>query len=104
MISVAAFILLKYPVLSAVDQYKVFLIIDGETVKVENNGQPGIIRHMVLEPPEKCKKNNEPGKTFSQKSNKHLASRVLNKSAEENDYGDDRYGRILMLKSHLKHR
>ena len=76
-------------------QFKVTRVTDGDTVKVTGNDVKMTIRLVGIDAPETSKKKNEPGQPFSQKSTKHLAGLVLNKSVEIKSYGTDRYGRTL---------
>jgi len=76
-------------------QFKVTRVTDGDTVKVTGNDVKMTIRLVGIDAPEKSKKKNQPGQPFSQKSTKHLAGLVLNKSVEIKSYGTDRYGRTL---------
>ena len=76
-------------------QFKVTRVTDGDTVKVAGNDEKMTIRLVGIDAPETSKKKNEPGQPFSQKSTKHLAGLVLNKSVEIKSYGTDRYGRTL---------
>ena len=69
------------------------LVTDGDIIKVKSSGKTSIIRLVGIDAPETSKKKNEPGQPFSQKSTKHLASIVLNKSVEIKSYRNDRYGR-----------
>ena len=93
--TVLAFILLIYPALSVASQYKVVRVTDGDPIKVKNNGKKSIIRLVEIDTPETSKRKNEPGQPFGQKSTKHHASQVLNKSVEIKSYGNDRFGRAL---------
>ena len=76
-------------------QFSVTRVTDGDTVKVTGNDEKMTIRLVGIDAPETSKKKNEPGQPFSQKSTKHLAGLVLNKSVEIKSYGTDRYGRTL---------
>jgi endonuclease YncB( thermonuclease family) len=76
-------------------QLQVVRVTDGDTVKVAGNDEKMTIRLVGIDAPETSKKKNEPGQPFSQKSTKHLAGLVLNKSVEIKSYGTDRYGRTL---------
>ena len=76
-------------------QFSVTRVTDGDTVKVAGNDEKMTIRLVGIDAPETSKKKNEPGQPFSQKSTKHLAGLVLNKSVEIKSYGTDRYGRTL---------
>ena len=80
---------------SLAGQFKVTRVTDGDTVKVAGNDEKMTIRLVGIDAPETSKKKNEPGQPFSQKSTKHLAGLVLNKSVEIKSYGTDRYGRTL---------
>jgi endonuclease YncB( thermonuclease family) len=46
---------------------------------------------------ETSKSKRQPGQPFSQAATKHLAGLVLNKPATLQEYGHDRYGRILAV-------
>jgi len=76
-------------------QYKCTRVVDGDTIKVANNGNQLTIRLVGIDAPETSHKKREPGQPFSQKSTKYLASLVLNKMVEIKSYGLDRYGRTL---------
>ena len=80
---------------SLAGQFKVTRVTDGDAVKVTGNDVKMTIRLVGIDAPETSKKKNEPGQPFSQKSTKHLAGLVLNKSVEIKSYGTDRYGRTL---------
>ena len=80
---------------SLAGQFSVTRVTDGDTVKVAGNDEKMTIRLVGIDAPETSKKKNEPGQPFSQKSTKHLAGLVLNKSVEVKSYGTDRYGRTL---------
>ena len=88
-------ILLVLPAISFAGQFTVGHVTDGDTVKVAGNDEKMTIRLVGIDAPETSKKKNEPGQPFSQKSTKHLAGLVLNKSVEIKSYGTDRYGRTL---------
>jgi endonuclease YncB( thermonuclease family) len=68
---------------------------DGDTIKVECQGNTTYILLVGIDAPETSKKKGEAGQPFSQKSKKYLASLVLNKFVEIKDYGTGRYGRTL---------
>ena len=95
-VAVLDFILLIFPALTAARQYKVFRVTDGDTIKVLNNRSAATIRLVGIDASKTSNKINEPGQgqLYSQKSTKHHASQVLNKSVEIKNYGDDRYGQI----------
>jgi endonuclease YncB( thermonuclease family) len=76
-------------------QYKCTRFVDGDTIKVVNNGNQLTIRLVGIDAPETSKKKRQPGQPFSQKSTKYLASLILNKTVEIKSYGQDRYGRTL---------
>ena len=88
-------LLLTISASSLAGQFKVTRVTDGDTVKVAGNDEKMTIRLVGIDAPETSKKKNEPGQPFSQKSTKHLAGLVLNKSVEIKSYGTDRYGRTL---------
>jgi micrococcal nuclease len=58
-------------------------------------GQKQSNRLVGIDTPEKSRKKNEPGQPYSQKATKFLAGLVLNQNVSIEDYGKDRYGRIL---------
>jgi micrococcal nuclease len=88
-------ILLFLPAISFAGQFKVTRVTDGDTIKVTGNGSKITIRLVGIDAPETSKKKHETGQPFSQKSTKHLASLVLNKSVDVKSYGTGRYGRTL---------
>jgi endonuclease YncB( thermonuclease family) len=88
-------ILLVLPAISFAGQFKVTRVVDGDTIKVSGSGSTITVRLVGIDAPETSKRKNEPGQPFSQKSTKHLASLVLNKSVVVKSYGTDRYGRTL---------
>ena len=92
---IAVVFLLAISASSLAGQFKVTRVTDGDTVKVAGNDEKMTIRLVGIDAPETSKKKNEPGQPFSQKSTKHLAGLVLNKSVEIKSYGTDRYGRTL---------
>jgi hypothetical protein len=81
-VAVLFFILMLYPAPSAVGQYNVALFTDDDKTKFLGNGITSIIGLVGINAPETSKKKNEPGQSLSQKSIKHLASHVLNKSVD----------------------
>ena len=60
-----------------------------------NAGQKQSIRLVGIDTPEKSRKKNEPGQPYSQKATKFLAGMVLNQDVSIEEYGKDRYGRVL---------
>ena len=89
----AILIFFSISAISFAGQFKVIRVTDGDIIKVKSCGKTNIIRFVGIDAPETSKKKNEPGQPFSQKSTKHLASIVLNKSVEIKRYRNDRYGR-----------
>ena len=85
-IAVFIIILLIYPALSTAGQFKVVRVTDGDTIKLRSAGSKSdiTIRLVGIDAPETSKKKNDPGQQFSQKSTKHLAGLVLNKSVDVN--------------------
>jgi endonuclease YncB( thermonuclease family) len=88
-------VLLVFPCFSFASQYKSTRVVDGDTIKVANNGNQLTIRFVGIDAPETSRKKREAGQSFSQKSTKYLTSLVLNKMVEIKSYGKDRYGRTL---------
>ena len=70
-------------------------VYDGDTITVMMDGQKQSIRLVGIDTPEKSRKKNEPGQPYSQKATKFLAGLVLNQDVSIEDYGKDRYGRVL---------
>jgi len=68
-------------------------IIIFHTITTHRQKKP--IRLVGIDTPEKSRKKNEPGQPYSQKATKYLAGMVLNQEVSIEDYGKDRYGRIL---------
>ena len=93
--AVFVFILLLCSALSAVGQFKVYRVTDGDMIKVLNIGTASTVRLVGIDALETFKRKIETDKPFSQKSTKYIAGVVLNKSVEIKRYGNDRYGRIL---------
>jgi micrococcal nuclease len=58
-------------------------------------GQKQPIHLVGIDTPEKSRKKNEPGQPYSQKATKYLAGLVLGKYVSIEDYGKDRYARVL---------
>ena len=77
------------------ETYKVLRVYDGDTITIMNAGQKQSIRLVGIDTPEKSRKKNEPGQPYSQKATKFLAGKVLGKMVSIEDYGKDRYGRVL---------
>jgi len=75
--------------------FKCTRVTDGDTIKVSGDDSKITIRLVGIDAPETSKKKNEPGQPFSQKSTKHLADLVLNKSVDVKSFGTDPYGRTL---------
>ena len=59
------------------------------------DGQKQSIRLVGIDTPEKSRKKGDPGQPYSQKATKFLAGLVLNQDVSIQDYGKDRYGRVL---------
>lgn len=88
-------ILLILPAASIAEQLRVVRVTDGDTIKAATDQIGIIIRLVGIDAPEKSRKKNEPGQPYSRKATKYLASLVLNKTITVQEYGTDRYGRIL---------
>ena len=88
------FIILSSGIVHA-ETYKVIRVYDGDTITALNAGQKQSIRLVGIDTPEKSRKKNEPGQPYSQKATKFLAGMVLNQDVSIQDYGKDRYGRVL---------
>lgn len=87
-------LILSYSTVQA-ETDKVIRVYDGDTITILMAGQKQSIRLVGIDTPEKSRKKNEPGQPFSQKATKFLARSVLNQDVSIEDYGKDRYSRIL---------
>ena len=94
-LSILIAFLLILPAASIADQLRVVRVTDGDTIKAATDQIGIIIRLVGIDAPEKSRKKNEPGQPYSRKATKYLASLVLNKTITVQEYGTDRYGRIL---------
>jgi micrococcal nuclease len=90
-----SFTLLAHPCKLLADEYDVYRVIDGDTIKVNDGNQKITVRLVGIDAPEVSHAKNEPGQPFSQSSGKHLAALVLNRTVDITSYGQDRYGRTL---------
>lgn len=92
---ISVILILLFPCLSFADQFKCTRVVDGDTIKVANNGNQLTIRLVGIDAPETAHKKREPGQPFSQSATKFLAGLILKKIVEIKSYGQDRYGRTL---------
>lgn len=90
-------VLTIFPHISIAAQYEVVRVYDGDSITVISGAEKIKVRLVGIDAPEKSRKKREPGQPFSQKATKHLAGLVLNKTITIEEYGTDRYGRILGL-------
>jgi len=86
---------LVLPAPSSAGQFKVTRVYDGDTVKAEGHDITIKVRLVGIDAPETSKKKGTPGQPYGQRSTKHLAGLVLNKTVDIKGYGLDRYGRNL---------
>jgi endonuclease YncB( thermonuclease family) len=70
-------------------------VADGDTLTILDQGQKVRVRLVGIDAPETSKSKRESGQPYSQKSKKHLAGLVLNRSVSVKSYGQDRYKRVL---------
>ena len=77
------------------EQVMVVGVYDGDTMQIVRNGKKLTIHLTGIDAPELLAGKRKPGQPFSQKSKQHLSALVLNKAVEIQEYGTDRYGRIL---------
>ena len=88
-------LLLLLPTLSLAGEFKVTRVYDGDNVRAEGHDIEIKVRLVGIDAPETSRKKREPGQPYSQKSQKHLAGLVLNKTVDIKGYGLDGYSRIL---------
>jgi endonuclease YncB( thermonuclease family) len=77
------------------EKFKVVRVADGDTLTILDQGQKIRVRLVGIDAPETSRSKRDPGQPFSQKSKKHLAGLVLNRSVSVKSYGKDRYKRVL---------
>lgn len=96
--TVAAFLVLV-PLLSSAQEagYQCIRVVDGDTIRVAENGTETTLRLVGIDAPEKSHRKHDPGQPFSQAASRHLAALVLNKPVEVRGQGTDRYGRVLAV-------
>jgi endonuclease YncB( thermonuclease family) len=88
-------VLLVFPYISFAGQYKCLRVVDGDTIKVANNGNQLTIRLVGIDAPELPKKEHLLGQAFCMKAKEHLANLVLNKMVDIKFYGKGRHERLL---------
>jgi endonuclease YncB( thermonuclease family) len=76
-VTIICFIILFFPALSIAGQLKVVRVIDGDPIKLMNDGKSSTIRLVGINAPEKPKKKNEPDQPFIQRSTKYLAGLIF---------------------------
>ena len=91
LISIFIFIPLFFAHTAHAAQFMVTRVIDGDTLKAENQGFTVTVRLVGIDTPETSRKKNEPEQLFSQRAKIHLQKLVLNKTIELESYGFDRY-------------
>ena len=96
-ISLAAFILLFFAQTALAAQWLVVRILDGHTVKAKSLSKEITSRLVGIDAPETNKKKNQPGQPFSRKARDYLNHLVLNKMIKIQEYGQDRYRRVLAV-------
>jgi micrococcal nuclease len=87
--------LLLLPSVSLADEFKVFRVTDGDTIKVRGASGEMTIRLVGIDAPELSHKKRVPGQPVSQQAKKHLGALVLSKAISIKNYGKDKYGRTL---------
>ena len=88
-------ILLILPSLSIALQFKVKRVLDGDTILVTWQNLEIKVRLVGIDAPEGGKKKHETGQPYGRKATKYLAKLVLNKNVRVEEYGTDRYARML---------
>ena len=87
--------LLTLPSLSVALQFKVKRVLDGDTILVTWQNLEIKVRLVGIDAPEVGKKKHETGQPYGRKATKYLAKLVLNKNVRVEEYGTDRYARML---------
>jgi endonuclease YncB( thermonuclease family) len=72
-------------------------VLDGDTVKARSISKEITIRLCGIDAPETSKKKKQPGQPYSRKARDYLTDLVLNKMIKIEEYGTDRYRRILAV-------
>ena len=83
------------PALAPAGQFKVNRVYDGDTIRASGHDIEIVVRLVGIDAPEISRNKGEPSQPYSQKSKKHLAGLILNKTVQVKGYGMDRYHRIL---------
>jgi hypothetical protein len=78
---------LTFPPLLLAGQFKISRVSDGDTVKALGHDIEIKVRMVGIDAPGIFKGKREPGQPFSDKSQKYLASLILNKTVEIKGYG-----------------
>jgi micrococcal nuclease len=80
---------------SFADQFRVNRVYDGGIIKAKNGGIEIKVRLVGIDAPGISNKKRETGQRFSQRSRKHLAALILNKTVDIKGYGLDGNNRLL---------
>ena len=86
---------LFFPIASLAGQFKVIRVYDGDSIKALGHDIEIMVRLVGIDAPEISHKKGQSIQPYSQKSKKHLAGLILNKTVEIKGYGLDRYNRTL---------
>lgn len=95
MITILLAFLLIQPSVSIALQFKVKRVLDGGTILVARQSLEIKVRLVGIDAPEVGKKKHETGQPYGRKATKYLVKLLLNKRIIVEEYGTDRYGRIL---------
>ena len=87
--------LLALPSVSIALQFKVKRVLDGDTILVVWQNLEIKVRLVGIDAPEVGEKKHETGQLYGRKATKYLAKLVLNKNVRVEEYGSDRYARML---------
>ena len=88
-------LLLIFNAVCFADQFRVTVVVDGDTLKAESGGYTITVRLVGIDAPETSKNKGQAGQPFSQKSKTHLMRLVLDKMVEVEVYGLDPYSRVV---------
>jgi len=81
----------------AADGFTVLRVYDGDTILVAGDSGHLTVRLVGIDAPETSKGKGEPGQPYSRIAQRYLAKLVLKQTVALEEYGKDRYGRILAV-------
>jgi endonuclease YncB( thermonuclease family) len=96
-ISLSVFFIVFFAHTAFAAQFMVTRVIDGNTVKARSISKEITIRLCGIDAPETSRKKNQLGQPYSRKARDYLTHLVLNKMVKIEEYGKDRYRRVLAV-------